>query len=393
MHTPSNQAPTIASGVLLASLMLPGLASLCVLMPNRAKAENAPEKTTVSANLGAYADGQPGWERVKVISPQVYVQAPIAADWAVEGSWVSDTISGATPRAHTQVSGASRMHDDRNAGDIKLTRYLARAAVSVSANYSDEHDYKSFGVGTDARWSSADNNTTFSAGIAASSDRIDNTYNGVNTAINQHKHTHEVMVGLTQVLTAADIVQFNLTRSGGHGYYNDPYKSFDERPNERNAWIGMSRWNHYVAPLDASIRSSYRYYSDTFGVHSHTFGIDWVQPMGQWTFTPGTRYYAQSAANFYLDPVLNAQGMYDATATIMRAASITGDKSFDQRLSAFGAITLSMKLGYAITPDTLCELKLATYRQAANLRIGGVGSPGLDSFHANFLQLGLTHRF
>lgn len=393
MTMTSTPAPKIASGVLLASLMLPGLASLCALLPQQAQAENAPEKITVSANLGGYADRQPGLDRVKVIAPQVYVQAPIAADWSIEGSWVGDTVSGATPRVHTQVSGASKMHDERNAGDVKLTRYLARAAVSVSASYSDEHDYKSLGVGTGARWSTADNNTTLIVGAAATSDRIDNSYSGVNTAINQRKHTHEVMVGLTQVLTPADIVQLNLTRSGGHGYYNDPYKSFDERPAERNAWIGMGRWNHYVAPFDASLRSSYRYYSDTFGVRSHTVGLDWVQPLGKWTMTPGVRYYTQTAAHFYLDPLFDAQGKYDTLATILRAAGTSGDKSVDQRLAAFGAVTLSMKLSYAITADTLCDLKFSTYRQNAKLRLGGAGSPGLETFLANFVQLGLTHRF
>ncbi len=392
MQNTTHQHTKKASGVLLASLMLPGLAGLCALAPQSAAAENAPEKTTVSVDLGAYADGQPGWQRVKAYTPQVYVQAPIAAAWSVEGSWVGDTISGATPRMHTQSSSASRMHEERAAGDVKLTRYLARAAVSVSASYSDEHDYKSAGLGVDARWSSDDNNRTWSIGVASSSDRIDNTYSGVNTAINEHKHTHELAVGLTQVLTSSDIVQLNLTRSVGNGYYNDPYKLFDVRPDMRNASIMLARWNHYVTPLDASLRSSYRYYSDTFGVRSHTVGLDWVQPMGQWTFTPAARYYTQSAASFYLNPVLDAQGVYDTGATIASALAVNGATSFDQRLSAFGAVTLSLTLSYAFTPDTLCDLKLETYRQAASLRLGG-GSPNLDSFHANFLQLGLTHRF
>lgn len=386
-----------ATGVLLASLLLPGLAALAALAPLPAVAENAPEKTTVAIKYGSYRDSQPGWDRVKVDAPQVYVQAPIAGDWSIEGSWVGDSVSGASPRWHTQhtpVSGASQMSDYRKAGDFKVTRYLARAAVSASVAYSEEHDYVSRALGLDARWSSDDNNRTWTVGYGTARDTIDNTYSGGTTAINEHKRTHELMGGVTQVLTPTDIAQFNLTRSVGRGYYNDPYKTLDQRPNQRDAWIALARWNHYVGKFDASVRSSYRYYSDTFGVQSHTAGVEWVQPAGQWTFTPGARYYSQSAARFYQDPILDAQGQYDQAAVFARAISLLGrDQSTDQRLAAFGAVTLSMKVSYAFTPDTVADVKFETYRQTAALHLGGTGSPGLDAFNARFLQVGLTHRF
>ncbi|MGE5650538.1 MAG: DUF3570 domain-containing protein [Bacillota bacterium] len=391
--TKNSHGPQAASGVLLASLMLPGLAALSGLAPLNAAAENAPEKTTIGVKYGSYQDSQPGWDRVKVSAPQVYVQAPVAGEWSIEGSAVADSVSGASPRMHTQRSGASNMSDERRAGDLKVTRYLPRAAVSASVAYSDEHDYTSRAFGIDGRWSSEDNNRTWTLGYGTSIDRIDNTSNGVNTAINQRKRTHEIMAGVTQVLTPADIAQLNITRSTGHGYFNDPYKSFDQRPGERNAWIGLVRWNHYVEQFGAALRSSYRYYSDSFGVKSHTVGLDWVQPAGKWTLTPGVRYYTQSAAHFYLDPKFDAQGRYDMTATILGAIAVPGDKSFDQRLAAFGATTLSMKVAYAFTPDTSADIKVETYRQTSGMRLGGDGSPGLDPFRARFMQVGLTHRF
>jgi len=201
------------------------------------------------------------------------------------------------------------------------------------------------------------------------------------------------MGGVTQVLSPTDIVQFNLTRGTGSGYFNDPYKSYDLRPSQRDTWVALARWNHYVEPFDASLRTSYRYYDDTFGIRSHTFGLEWMQPKGKWTFTPGVRYYNQQAANFYFDPVLNAQGQYDALATMMRVLKLTGYKSADQRLASFGAVTISMKVAYAFRPDTWVDFKVETYRQSSNLYIGGSGSPGLDPFNAQFVQVGLTHRF
>lgn len=378
---------------LITALALPGLTALSTLQPLQAQAESAPEKTTIGLKYGDYKDSQLGWDRVKVQAAQMYFQAPIAGDWSVDAAFVSDDVSGASPRMHTQRSGASRMSDERKAGEFKITRYMARAAVSASASYSSEHDYVSKALGLQARWSTDDNNRTWVLGYGHASDWIDNQYSGVNTAINQHRTTNEFMAGITQVLTPLDIVQLNLTRTLGSGYFNDPYKSFDSRPNSRNTAIALVRWNHYMTDLDLAARSSYRYYSDTFGVKSHTLGLELAKTLGKWTITPGVRYYQQSAANFYFDPKFNSQGGYDQLATIQTAASITGYKSADQRLSAFGASTLSLKVAYAFTPNTEVDVKVDNYRQSAALRISGTGSPGLDPFNARFVQLGLTHRF
>jgi hypothetical protein len=397
MNKSSSSFALPASGVLLASLVLPGLAALATLVPLTAAAETAPEQTTIAVKYGTYNDSQANWDRIKVNAAQVYVQAPIAGEWSIEASGVSDNVSGATPYAHTQKSGASGggktgMSDERHAGDVRITRYLPRAAISASLAYSTEHDYKSTALGLDTRWSTDDNNRTWTVGYGASHDTIDNTYSGGSIS-GKHKNTNEFMGGVTQVLTPSDIAQFNLTRSLGSGYYDDPYKNYDSRPDQRKAWIGLARWNHYVSAFDASIRTSYRYYSDTFGVASHTAGVEWVQPAGRWTLTPGVRYYSQSAANFYFDPVLNAQGQYDAFGTLLRAASLTGNKSADQRLAAFGAVTLSMKASYAFTPSLVADVKYERYRQSAALHLGSTGSPGLDPFNANFMQVGLTYRF
>ena len=382
-----------AASVSLASLMLPGLAALASLAPVLATAENAPEKTTVAVKYSNYADSQAGWDRVQVTAPSLYIQAPIAGDWSVEASTVLDSVSGASPRWHTQGSadsGASQMSDERNAYDVKVTRYFARSAWSVSLANSTEHDYQSNALGLDARWSTEDNNRTWTVGYGLSTDRI-----GRHTdPLDKQKRTQEFMVGVTQVLTPGDIVQFNLTRSDGQGYYDDPYKTLDQRPDQRSAWIGLARWNHYVEPADAALRTSYRYYSDTFGVQSHTMGVEWAQPMGRLTLTPGVRYYSQSAASFYLDPILNSQGAYDLDAVVGRALDNWGsNQSTDQRLAAFGALTWSLKAAYAITENTVADVKFESYSQKAALHLGGAGSPNLDDFRATFWQVGLTYRF
>ena len=51
--------------------------------------------------------------------------------------------------------------------------------------------------------------------------------------------------------------------------------------------------------------------------------------------------------------------------------------SADQRLSAFGALTLGLKGVWRIDADWTADLKLESYAQRSSWQLGGGGSPGL----------------
>jgi hypothetical protein len=147
-----------------------------------------------------------------------------------------------------------------------------------------------------ASFSSDDNNRTWNVGVGYAADRISSTND---PTLHQRKNTVEFMVGVTQAWTANDLVQVNLTLNHGHGYYSDPYKEPDIRPNQRTQSILLTRWNHHFSEMSATLKSSYRYYHDNFGINAHTVGAEWVQPLGdRWTVTPELRYYTQGAASF-----------------------------------------------------------------------------------------------
>ena len=59
-----------AGSVLLASLMLPGLATLALALPSEARAESPPEKSTLSLKYGNYQDSESGWTSVTVNAAQ-----------------------------------------------------------------------------------------------------------------------------------------------------------------------------------------------------------------------------------------------------------------------------------------------------------------------------------
>jgi hypothetical protein len=374
--------PPLAASLLAAALLLPGVQAL---------ADEPPAGGSISLRYLDYADRQPGLDRIHAHSPSIAVTAPVASDWSIEGTLTADDVSGASPRYHTAISGASHMHDERKAGDVAATRYFRRGTLTAGAAYSTEHDYVSRALSLNGTVSSEDNNTTWAFGLAGSRDSI----NPVNhLVVDEHKRTLSVLAGVTRVLTPNDIGQLTLTRTNGSGYYNDPYKLFDNRPRSRRENTVLLRWNHYVDATGGTTRLGYRYFSDSYRIRAHTLSAEYVQPLGGgWSLVPELRLYSQSAAYFYYDPVYDAALGAPFPPGFANGADPNRLTSPDQRLSGFGAVTAGLKVVREIDKLWTVDVKVEAYEQRGNWRLFHDGSPGLAPLHARMLQVGLTRRW
>lgn len=360
-----------------AALGLLTLAALA-LVPHTARAAVAPDAVAVEINNLAYQDYDRERDRMAVHSPTVWLQAPVGESNAIEASATLDSMSGASPEIHNTLSGASGtgIHDQRKAGDFKFSHYFDRVVVGVGLAYSAENDYLSKAASLDAQWSTQDQNTTLSAGVGRSHDRI----SPVERLVRGKRQTTDYLLGITQVLTPTDIVQSNLTYSAGGGYYDDPYKVLDKRPGSRDEFAWLTRYRHWVAAFDAALHVDYRYYRDNWGVHANDVELSWYQPVGErWTLRPSLRYYTQGAARFFSNtfPPHVFGSIY----------------STDLRLGAFGAVTAGIKISRQFTSDTRLDLLAERYEQRKGLRWGGDGSPIMEPMQARWLSVGLVHTF
>jgi hypothetical protein len=374
-NLPPVKEPTPLGAVVAAALALPGVAA----------AESAPEQVLIGFKYLYYKDYQPGLDRITVNSPSLYLLTPLGAHWSVEGSVVVDSLSGATPRWHSSISSASRMEDERTAGDVRITRYFRRAALDFGLAYSTEDDYESRALSANLRLSTDDSNTTVTLGAGYIDDTIKPNV-GSSVSQDEPKRSNDFIVGVTQVVTPNDIVQANLTFARGSGFYSDPYKFLDNRPRERDQTALLLRWNHYVDAARGTLRASYRFYDDSFAVQASTLGLEWAQPVSSIVLTPSLRYYTQSAASFYVDPI-------PGSSVPPLVSSDPPYYSADHRLSAFGAYTLGLKVAIPLGQAWLLDAKADYYEQRGEWRIGGDGSPGLAPFKAQFYQVGLYYRF
>jgi hypothetical protein len=388
--TTTRNKPAGGGTLLAAALALPGL------VPNVAQAQvTVPNATLVQFKYLYYKDYQDSGDRMKVSSPALYMLAPITDDWVFEIGAVSDNISGASPYYHTVLSGASGVgiKDHRTAADITVTKYFGgRTAVSLRGAYSTEDDYKSQAYGLTVRHASSDQNTTVTFGFGQSNDDISPTAGPQFTAT---KKTTDYIIGVTQVLSPNDVGQANLYYATQKGYLTDPYKAFwgiDNRPDTRNQWAALFRWNHFFDGLDASLRSSYRFYSDDWSVKANTFEFQWAQGLSDgWTVTPSLRYTTQSAAEFYYDPVYDP--VLGAPFPPGYLNNPNGFYTSDQRLSAFGGVTPGVKVSKTLPGGWLIDAKAEYYEQRSSWRLGGNGSPGLEDFKAQMYQFGVTKKF
>ena len=351
-------------------------------------AEVVPERGSISFRYLDYVDRQPDLERIRISAPAVLITAPIAGKWLVEGSYVADAVSGASPAYHTVARSAARITDRRDAISAGLTRYWPWGTLKIGAAYSTESDYVSRALSAQGSISSDDKNTTVNFGIGATHDLI----NPVNKrTTDETKTTNEATAGVTQVLTPVDLAQVSLSFAQGRGYFSDPYKLLDERPRQRDQRVVLARWNHHFDSIEGTSRVSYRYYADTWDVKAHSVTFEYVQSLASgWTLTPQLRFHSQSAARFYRD--VNPSSPSRVSLAPDYEPGVT-ELSFDQRLSAFGARTFGLKVAKQINADWQVDVKLEHYEQRGGWHLGSSGSPGLATFTARTVQAGFTRQF
>ncbi len=351
-------------------------------------AEVVPERGSISFRYLDYVDRQPDLERIRIAAPAVLLTVPVAGAWLIDGSYVADAVSGASPAYHTVARSAGKIIDRREAVSAGLTRYWPSGTAKVGAAFSTESDYVSRALSVQGSVSSEDKNTTVNFGAGITQDSI----NPVNLRTSgESRRTNEVTLGITQVVTPVDLVQLSLTAAQGRGYFSDPYKLLDERPRQRDQRVVMARWNHHFESIEGTSRASYRYYADTWNVKAHTLTLEYVQSLGTgWTLTPMLRFYTQGAARFYRD--VNPAAPTRITVPPDYEPGVT-ELSFDQRLSAFGARTLGLKVAKQINADWQVDLKFERYEQRSGWHLGSSGSPGLANFSARMVQAGFTRQF
>ena len=283
---------------------------------------------------------------------------------------------GATPLDPT-------FKDTRIAGNVGYRFPLTDVSkLQIGVNGSREYDFLSAGANALYAHDFNARNTTLSAGLGFEYDHI-NPVGGapdplgrrVNAAVggegeessgpSKSKSVKDLLFGITQVIDADSLVQFNYSLSLSNGYENDPYKFlsvvdstaqplyyvYEKRPGSRLRHAFFAEYKRSLFGRD-SIDLSYRFLTDDWGIQSHTANVAYRWNLGdRWYLEPSARYYRQVQADFYRTALYSGE---EATA---------GNASADPRLGAFSAITGGLKLGHRVGDNQELSLRLQAYKQ------------------------------
>lgn len=285
-----------------------------------------------------------------------------------------DSIAGATPTGQPPPDGStevplSQLEDQREAGQIEYTHPWDRAELMLGYGYSTESDYDSHVWSLNSLIFFDQKNTTLRLGYAQADDKIQPSF--FPTA--RDKTVQDAIIGVTHVVSPQTTVTANFTYGYTEGYISDPYKiiqkatevvpglvldlTFPEnRPDSRERLIGFVSVTHALEEQRAALETSYRAFSDDWGMFSHTLEMAWFQRVGESLIVrPAVRYYRQSAADFY---ILDLDG-----SPIVPSPNPTGAAphySADYRLSAMETWMLGLKVVWEINDRVTVD---ATYER------------------------------
>lgn len=309
-----------------------------------------------------------------------------------------------------------------------------RNRVSVGGNFSNEFDFTSTALNLALARDFNDKNTTLSLGVNLESDSIkpvggtpvpltpktytsdqfdDEGDDDRKTGSNESKTVTDALIGITQVMNRHWLLQLNYSYGTSSGYHTDPYKIasvLDETGAlVENPEVPGTPWYLYESRPDNRVRHSlffgnkihltedvidiaYRYYTDDWGVDSHTLDFRYRYQFAETMYLePHLRWYQQTAADFY--------HLYINEATETAAGVPTLEYvSADPRLSELTGSTIGLKYGIELSRSSEFYIRAEEYTQTYNAKAPDtmINLQGLDlspDLKAMSILVGYTFEF
>lgn len=349
----------------------------------------------VRVNFMQYSESD---NRVDVFAPAIEINKDIGVDYTINGSFVSDSVSGATPIYVDTSSGASayksrgtvantsnikkenvEFTENRMNGNIGVVKRLENRdelSFSFSKSYESDFDSNTFGLGY-LMWSNDSKNRSIDAGLSYQSNTIlikDCTYNSEcstadTTSGASSKETATVLsaeLGITQIIDETSLVKASVYYGNENGYLSNPYYNIVRTNGNTTDIVSETRPDSklsygfnlkYIKAFSQTITSKfkYKYYIDDWDINSNTIDINnYYEINDKFIFGFGFRYYTQSEAEFYNESI----------------AYFTDEvyASHDDRLSSFNSMTYKTSLDYKYSDQTSYNLSFNIYDQSTDLK-------------------------
>ena len=270
---------------------------------------------------------------VSIVYPEVSISKSVGESTSVNGRVLVDVITTASMKSHLDsvfsfvntkmgvdayTSASKRTHggSDNEPDELRgefgvgIVQLIGETTVSLTNLYSIEHDYSSETFAGNISIPFAKKNSTVQLGIVGSWDEIyPQTRNW-----REKKSVISTTLSFSQIFSTDFIAQMELFYSNLSGFLSDPYQvitvvNFDSSylqkfeniyPDKRNRLAGGIRTINKLGE-SSSLQLGYRYYSDDWGIKSHTVSALYQQQLleEKLLFGAGIRTYFQNKADFF----------------------------------------------------------------------------------------------
>ncbi len=282
---------------------------------------------------------------VTIDGPSILVRKKVGKSVSFIANYYVDMVSSASIDV---ITTASPYTEEREQKSIGMDYLRGNTTMSISVTNSEESDFTSDSYSFSVSQDMFGDLTTLTLAYSLGNDEVrrsdDDTF--VREADRQF-----YSVGLTQIVTRNLIMGLKVETITDEGFLNNPYRtvryvdssnpigySYEAElyPNTRTSTAVGIRARYYL-PYRAAIQGEYRFFTDTWGILSHTGAISYTHPLGAWTFTAKYRHYTQEQADFYSD--------------LFPRSEATNFRGRDKELSTFVSQNFRLQASYGFLQD------------------------------------------
>ncbi len=282
---------------------------------------------------------------IAIDGPSLLVRKKVGKSISLVANYYVDMISSASIDV---VTTASPYTEEREQVSLGMDYLRGNTTMSVSVTNSEESDFTANSYSFSVSQDMFGDLTTLTMAYSLGDDEVRRSDDAIFV---RDADRQFYSIGITQIITRNLIMGLNVETITDEGFLNNPYRtvryldptnpvgySYEPElyPNTRTSTAVGIRARYYL-PYRAAIQGEYRFFTDTWGIISHTGAISYTHPWGPFTFSGKLRLYTQDQADFYQDLFSRSQ------ATNFRAR--------DKELSEFASTSMRLQASYELFKD------------------------------------------
>lgn len=330
---------------------------------------------------------------VHIDGPSLLVRKKVGKSVSFVGNYYVDMVSSASIDV---ITTASPYSEERTQWSLGMDYLRGNTTISTNYTSSVESDFDSTTYSLAISQDMFGDLTTLSLSYAYGDDIVGRSDDDAFQRDNTRQHYG---IGLTQILTRNLITTLNVETITDEGFLNNPYRSVrfadplspigysyepELYPATRTTNAVGIRARYYL-PYRAAIQGEYRYFTDTWGINSHTVALGYAHPWGDWTFDAKVRWHDQTGAHFFRD--------------LFSRSEATNFRGRDKELSPLTSITVELGASYEFlqngwsfidkgSVNFSVNLLDVDYEEFRDLSLGElVGEESFYSLQANVFQV------